>query len=278
MTMTIITKSTGERVPFSEKKLRASLARTGAKQAMIDHITANVVRQLRSGMPSSELYKLVVRELRKEARHIAHRYHLRDGLLKLGPAGFKFEQYVASILNATGYRAHVPKDELRGRCVRHEIDVVAEKDGRHVAIEAKFRNKFDDDVDLKDTMATYARYLDLLDGAKDGKCQKFSELWIVTNGRFSDRAAAFGTCRGIRLIGWHGAKESLAAMVDHAALYPITVVDTLRSWELDNLAKHDLLLCRQIAKADPRSLAKRTGMEPARAAKVIGTCQLIVDG
>lgn len=274
----LITKSTGERVRFDEKKLRSSLARTGAKPPMVDHIVANVKGRLHDGSTTKELYRVVMQELRKEARHIAHRYHLRTGLLKLGPAGFKFEKYVASILTAYGYAAVVPEKDIRGLCVNHEIDVLADKGNEHVVIEAKFRNSFADDVDLKDTMATYARYLDLLDGGKAGTCKKFNQLWIVTNGRFSDRAHQFGTCKGIRLVGWSGGEHPLANMVDHAALYPITVLDNLRSWELDNLATSNLMLCREVADAKPDRIVKKTGMDLARAEKMIAACKMIVRG
>ncbi len=273
----LITKSNGERVPFNERKLRSSLARTGAKQPMIDHILANVKQRLHKGSTTKELYRIVTQELRKEARHIGHRYHLRTGLLKLGPAGFKFEKYVASILAAYGYVTTIPEKEIRGYCVKHELDVIAEKSGKRVVIEAKFRNDFNDDVDLKDTMATYARYLDLLDGGKAGTCDVFHQLWIVTNGRFSDRAHQFGVCKGIRMVSWNGPKEhSLAAMVDHAALYPITVLENLRSWELDNLATNDLMLCREVAHAKPASLAKKVGMDIGRAEKMIRDCKMII--
>lgn len=273
-----IIKSTGERAPFSERKLRASLERTGAKQPMVDHIIDNVKKQLRDGLTTKELYRIVLRELRKEASHIAHRYHLRSGLLRLGPAGFKFEKYVASILSAYGYKAHLPKNDLEGLCVRHEVDVVATKDGKRIMIEAKFRNRFSDVVNLKDTLATYARFLDLREGAKAGLDAGFDEVWIVTNGRFSDRAEQFGACKDMQMIGWNHPTRSLARMVDHASLYPITVLESLKSWELDALASQDLMLCRDIANADVGKLAGRTRMERRRVEKMVDTCKRIVSG
>ena len=46
------------------------------------------------------------------------------------------------------------------------------------------------------------RYLDLLDGAAQQHCPRFDAFWIVTNGKFSDRAATYGTCKRMPLIGW----------------------------------------------------------------------------
>ena len=70
---------------------------------------------------------------------LACRYGLRDALGKLGPAGFLFEQYLAALLARTGYTTELP-DEFHGACVQHEVDVVAHKQGKTYAIEAKFRN------------------------------------------------------------------------------------------------------------------------------------------
>jgi hypothetical protein len=273
-----ITKANGESVEFRPAKIRETLKRIGAKPETIEHVIVNVTKGITEGMTTREVFAVVRRELRKEDRCLSHRYNLRKGLLKLGPAGFKFEKYVAAILQAYEYKTEIPKDELIGLCVRHEVDVVATSTSRVIMIEAKFRNRFDDTVTLKDAMATWARLIDLREGAKAGKkTPKFDEAWIVTNGRFSDRAHQFGVCKGMQLIGWSTEESSLARMVDHAALYPITVIDDLRQWELDGLEKKGYVLCREIAGKKPEALARQTGIAADRAAKIVADCKEIVN-
>jgi len=143
-------------------------------------------------------------------------------------------------------------------------------------IEAKFRNAFEDIVILKDVMATWARYIDLRDGYRAGKCPRFDGVWIITNGRFSDRAWKFGICRKMRLTGWKAGEPSLGAMVDHTTLYPITVLEGLRQDEIDSLARKDYLLCREIATMSPDALARRTGIPQDRTRKLITSCQLVI--
>ncbi len=264
-----IVKLNGQRVKYDRGHIRETLLRVKAKPELVDHIMRNVERQMYDGMTTGELFALVHRELHKENRCLAHRYNLRAGLLKLGPAGFNFEKYVASILQAYQYDARLPEKELPGLCVNHEVDVIANKGHHCIMIEAKFRNRFDDTVTLKDVMATWARYLDLREGLKnEDTCPRFNELWIVTNGRFSDRARQFGVCKGLHLIGWSATEWSLAQMVDHAALYPITVIDGLRQWELDRFAKAGLMLCREVADKSPEAVARILGVPPERAAKI----------
>lgn len=271
-----IRKRSGELVEYNPNKIRKTLKRAGAKKEMIEQILEQVDRYTRDGITTRELYRVVKRELKKEARHIAHRYNLRSSLIRLGPAGYKFEKFIASILRAYQYDAENPRNELRGLCVRHEIDVIARKDSKTTMIEAKFRNKFGDSVNLKDTMATWARYLDLLDAAKTNLCEHFDEVWIVTNGRFSDRAHQFGVCKGMRMVGWNSREKSLAHMVDHATLYPITVLEHLRQWELDRFAARDLMLCREVATRDPDKLAKMLNLPIQRAKRIVADCQGVV--
>jgi hypothetical protein len=274
-----IIKSNGDKVPFSADKVRASIRRTGADEAIIETVLENIEKQVHEGMTTAKLHHVVLNELKKESTCFACRYNLREAILKLGPAGFKFEKYVSSILNAYNYDARVPEDEFEGSCTRHEIDVIAKKSGRTIFIEAKFRNNYKDSVNLKDTMATWARFLDLVDGAAIGKCPHFDEVWIVTNARFSDRAKQFGVCKGMHMIGWgFPAERSFAGMVDFNSLYPITVLDGLKQSELDAFSDQGILLCREVANKDAQEIAGKIGIETARAQKVIEMCVDVVSG
>jgi len=271
-----IVKSNGQRVEYDPEKIRVTLKRAGATGLLIDQIVGSVTDRVRDGMTTRQVFTLVRKELRRTNRRLAHRYNLRNALLKLGPAGFKFEKYVASILAAYQYKVTLPPDEIPGMCVDHEVDVIAEKNGRAAMIEAKFRNRFGDTVNLKDTMATWSAFLDLAEGCKNGKCQKFDEVWIVTNGKFSERALQFGVCRGIRMVGWGGDEHSLARLVDHATLYPITILDDLRAWELEGFSENNLMLCREIADRDPGELAGQVKIEDDRAKRIVNACRDVI--
>lgn len=274
-----ITKAGGEVVEFNPEKIAETLRRIGAKDDLVHHVISRVKLQVKDGMSTKEVYAIVRKELHSENRCIAHRYNLRRGLLRLGPAGFKFEKYVASILKAYQYEVEIPVDDLAGLCVSHEVDVVARSPSRIIMIEAKFRNRFDDTVTLKDSLATWARLIDLREGAKAGKkCPYFDEAWIVTNGKFSDRAMQFGVCKGMQLIGWSGDDQSLPRMVDHAALYPITVLEKVHQWELEKFAAKDLMLCSEIAGGKPKTIADRTGIPIDRINSIIDTCKEVMQG
>ncbi|OGL73937.1 hypothetical protein A3C96_02680 [Candidatus Uhrbacteria bacterium RIFCSPHIGHO2_02_FULL_60_10] len=269
MAVILIVKTDGTRLKYDPNRIRATLKRIRAKNEVVDHIVQNVTKQVHDGMTTMALFDLIRRELRKEDHCLSHRYNLRVGLQKLGPAGFLFEKYIAAVMRAYDYDAKLPEQDLRGQCVDHEVDVVAHKQGRCVMIEAKFRNRFEDTVTLKDVLATWARFLDLAEGNRTGHCPKFDEVWIVTNGRFSDRARQFGVCKDIRLVGWGPDEQSLTRLIDHAVVYPITVLDDLRKWELEKLFHREILLCKDLAARKPGAIAKLLGVSLVRAEKIV---------
>lgn len=270
-----IVKSSGESEIFNPEKLRGSLKRAGTPAGLIDRVTHAVTERVKNGDSTKRVAALVNEQLRRESMASLYRYTLHDALLKLGPAGFKFEKYVGSIMEAYGYEVEYPP-ELHGACVDQEVDIVARKDGRTIMIEAKFRNDFQYFVRLKDTMATWARFQDLNEGAAAGRCPHFNEVWIVTNGRISSRSEKFGACKGIRLLGWNYPKaSSFASYVDHTALYPVTVLHELSPRELERLSERNLMLCRQLSDMTPKRLARSAKISAGRAGKIVDACKLI---
>jgi hypothetical protein len=269
-------KSQGNLTEFNPAKVRGTLQRAGATPEVIAAVLRAVEARIVDGMTTKELFSIIRSELKRADRPTAQRYNLRDGLLRLGPAGFRFEQYVAAVLSAYQYETVIPEHDLVGLCVNHEIDVVARKDGKTVMIEAKFRNRFGDSVNLKDVMSTWARFGDLLDGAAAGKCERFDECWVVTNGRFSESALQFGTCKGMHLVGWGPGEHSFARLVDHAFVYPITVLDYLRLYEIEKLSDAGLMLCSDVAGRDAAALAEDLRLDPARVRRMVTDCRRLV--
>lgn len=272
-----IVKSTGETENFNREKLRGGLRRAGVPGHLVDRVSNAVAERVKNGTTTRQIAGLVNDQLKRESRAYSYRYTLREGLLKLGPAGFQFEKYFGAIMSAYGYETSYPA-ELHGACVDHEVDIMAKKDGKTIMVEAKFRNDFDYFVKLRDVMAAWTRFQDLNDGAKLGKCPKFDSLWIVTNGKISSRSMKFGECKGIRLLGWNYPKdESIAHFVDHAALYPITVLHDLTPGELSNLSDGNLMLCRDIALRTPKQLARAAKLKAGRAESILHSCRMVID-
>lgn len=272
-----IRKNNGKLVPFDEQRIFQSLSRTGVSEQIAQEVVKKVKKSLRPKMTTDAIYDIVREELKQLAPAASARYRLRSSLLRLGPAGFHFEKYVASILTAYGYKTELPY-ELQGACVTHEVDVIAEKDGRRMFIEAKFRNNFDDVVNIKDTMSTWSRFLDLVEGARLGLCPHFDEAWIVTNARFTKHSLNFGHCKNMVMVGWNHPKERpFASMVDLTTLYPITVLEDLKQNEIDAFLSKEISLCREVIDFAPSTLSKKTKLPLTRVKEIQKSCQQIIE-
>ena len=267
-----IQKSNGIKEEYNPSKVRASLERAGTQKEVIDSIITALEAKVKNGMTTKELYA-IVRELLKEHQPAAAaRYNLRDGIMRLGPAGYHFEKYVASVLAAYGYETELP-DTYQGACVTHEVDVIAKKDGRSIFIEAKFRHDFNDKINIKDTMSTWTRFLDLVDGSKLHLCPHFDEAWIVTNARFTDQSLQFGHCKNMKLVGWkHPEERSFEQMIDINALYPITILE-LSNEEISEFAKAGIMLCGEVFKLGKEVLSSKLSASDSRLDEIIEICK-----
>ncbi|MCX6800326.1 MAG: DNA alkylation repair protein [Candidatus Falkowbacteria bacterium] len=253
-----ILKRSGHREEFSIQKLIRGLVRSGADESLANRIAHKVGQNIKGEYSSQNIYELAKRYLKNSHPVVGARYSLREAIMRLGPAGYDFEKYVMLILREYGYETYLP-EILHGECVTHEVDVVAEKDGKRIIIECKLRNEYSIYINIRDTMAAWARYMDLKEGAKIGKCIKIDELWIMTNTRFSEDALHYGGCKNMKLISWNTPTEMpLPVYIDEKKLYPVTILASIKRYHLIALSKCDILLIKQLVEYRFSELIKLT--------------------
>ncbi|HLG40984.1 MAG TPA: restriction endonuclease [Chitinophagaceae bacterium] len=260
----LITKASGKQVEFSAAKLRASLEKSGANDETINTIVTQVKAQLYDGIPSKTIYQTAFELLKQSSHPFAAKYKLKQAIMELGPAGYAFEIFIGEILKYQGFRTEVGVI-VRGHCVNHEIDVVAEKDEKHFMVECKYHNHKGTVCDVKIPLYIQARFKDVEMHWKSlpGHGTKFHQGWLVTNTRFSDDAIQYGICAGLHLVGWNFPhRGSLREQIDVSGLYPITCLNTLTSWDKQILLKNKIVLCREICN-NPKILTVN-GIEVSR--------------
>jgi hypothetical protein len=251
----IITKASGEKEPFTKNKLRQSLLRAGATGELADQIVQDIQTNLTKGMSTKLIYKRAHKLLSKFSRPSAGRYHLKTGIMELGPSGFPFETYLSEILKHRGYQVQVGKI-VEGKCVRHEVDVIAEKDDQHFMVECKYHNSPGMVCDVKIPLYIQARFKDVEARWKEiqGHGEKFHQGWVVTNTRFTSDAITYGTCTGLNLVSLDFPQQgSLRDMIEETGLYPLTCLTSLTQREKKSLLEKRIVLCREICQ-DPKQL------------------------
>jgi hypothetical protein len=243
-----VVKSSGQTVKFSIDKLKASLRRSGADDPTIQKIIDIVRDELYQGISTKEIYNRAFSLLKKKKSVFASKYKLKKAIYELGPTGFPFEKFVGAVLEYSGYEVLIGQI-LNGKCVTHEVDVVARKNGQNIVAECKFHGIEGRNCDVKVPLYINSRYRDILEFNKDLTNKKDSpnEGWVITNTRFTKDALDYGKCVGLYLLSWDFPEgNSLKDRIDRLGLYPITVSTLLTKREKEFLLSRDVVLCGQL--------------------------------
>jgi len=179
-------------------------------------------------MPTYEIYKMAFEALIEIRPGAAARFGLKNALIKLGPDGYPFETFMGSLLKGRGYSTHL-RQMLRGKCIQHEIDVVAsrgEYEGHKrtkFIVECKFHNSPHFECHIQSALYSWARFLDVHAGNPE-----IDSVWLATNTKFSRDVVAYSDCVGLKLLGWSfPVEESIQVRIEENKLYPITVIGNL---------------------------------------------------
>jgi hypothetical protein len=248
MTIQVI-KGNGERVLFDPEKLKQALALSGAEIAEQEKITSQVESKLFDGIHTQKIYQMAFDLLKKESHKIAGRYSLKNAIMEMGPTGFPFEIYVGKILETMGYEVETGVF-VQGKCIQHEVDVIARKPGEMIMIECKFHMDSSANSGVQVPLYVQSRYLDVKASWEKqyGKDIRYRG-GVVTNTRFSDDAMNYGKCAGLVLISWnYPADTGLKYWIDKTRLHPVTCLLSLTKKEKQFLLEKEIVLCNQLNK------------------------------
>jgi len=272
-----VKKASGKKEPFSENKLRSSLARAGASRQAIDRVIARIKKEDREVYSTGRIFNHAYTVLKRDKKIVAMRYSLRRAVMELGPSGFPFEKFVGEIFRAQGYDVKVGVI-IQGACVEHEVDIFAKKNHRHIIVECKFHNENGIRSDVKVALYVRARFEDL-----KKKCnttvthEDIHEGWLVTNTKLTSQAIEYGNCVGMKVIGWNYPKGgSLEDLIIASKVHPLTCLSTLSKKRKAALFENGVVLCRDIEKHV--DVLHALGMGEKEIASVVEEARLVRDG
>jgi hypothetical protein len=240
-----VVKANGDIEPFRGEKLMQSLVRSGASKDVAEGVLNAIEKSLKEGMSTASIYRRAFTLLHHREKTAALRYSLRKALTELGPSGFPFESFLMELFREQGYE--VKKDQIiKGKCVKHEVDIVATNKEKHVLAEIKFHNERGIKTDLKVALYVSARFEDI--PSIDGEGHK-REGWLITNTKFSSSAIQYGMCKNFTLIGWNfPSKGNLKDMIEESGLHPLTCLSSLTKSQKNAFLSRDVVLCRDVLK------------------------------
>lgn len=259
----IVRKTSGREEVFNEDKLYKSLIRSGASKKLANSVISKVHSKLKSGMTTHQIRKQAYQMLKRESKRLAADYRLNRAILELGPDGFLFERFIAGLLDAKGYKTETNVVK-KGKCVNHEIDILAEKDHRRIFIECKFHNALERTNDVKVALYVWARWKDL----EANPDVNIDEFWLISNTKFSKDAIDYANCSGLNIIGENLPNhQAISRFVSETGMHPLTCLSSIRKSQKNLLIKEGKLFARDLLE-DPKVLSK-IGLADASLFRVI---------
>ena len=264
-----IVKYSGDVVPFDVNKLINSIRRAQASEELIQQIVEQVEDQIYDGITTKKIYQMAFKILKGKSRVSASKYKLKKALMELGPSGFPFEKLVGKLLEYEGFATKVGVI-VQGKCVQHEIDVIAKKDDTHYMIECKYHSDQGRFCNVKIPLYIHSRFLDVEKQweRQKGHEDKLHRGGVFTNTRFTTDAVQYGKCVGLLLTSWdYPMGNGLKDRIDKLGLHPLTALTTLTKAEKTKLLDTGIVLCKELH--EKPVILKQIGIDKKRHKKIL---------
>jgi hypothetical protein len=244
----LVRKHSGEHQPFSEDKLISSILRSGATEEIAGIVLREIGPDLHDGITTREIYRKAFQILRRIMRSVAARYSIKNAIMELGPSGYPFEKFTGEIFRKQGFVVKTGQI-VQGKCIQHEMDVIAEKGKLTVMAECKYGNDQSKISSVQVPLYVNSRMKDIEAAWRTHPENqgKIFQGWIFTNTRFSSDAEAYGTCAGLRLVSWSFPENNnLRYLVEKYALFPVTALTRLNRKQKEVLLAKDIILAENL--------------------------------
>jgi predicted nucleic acid-binding protein len=256
----LVKKADGSLQLFNKEKIVRTCLRMGANKQVAYEVAEKVERRMYDGMSTAKILQMIFQFMRRHRPGVRSLFDLRKGL-SLMVSKPEFEVFVQVLLAHNGFEV-TPNQLLDGRCVKHEVDAIARKNGVTFFVEAKHHANYHTPTGLDESRIARAVLEDVIEGYALGKGNlKIDRAMIVTNTRYSDHAIQYGKCRGILQIGW-GSPTGLGLqdMIEGNNLLPLSCLRDLNIDARAKLANSGIVLFEQVIEEDTAGLARKTGL------------------
>ncbi|MDD5221488.1 MAG: hypothetical protein WC309_00970 [Candidatus Paceibacterota bacterium] len=276
MSKLYVTNSRGELEPFSFRKVWSSARRAGAPSKVATQIALTIQNEATNGIKTGEIFRKVKEMLIGYDYTSALRFNLKEAIKKLGPSGFPFEKFMAEVFYNLGYHTSL-NQQIRGKCVSHEIDFIAENDSEIIIAECKYRISSGERVDVKNCLSNYAKFLDLKEGYFKNSKKPLS-MFLITNAKFTNQAIKYGKCVGLELLGWrYPADGGIETMVESQDLYPVTILPSFKGILTNMLSSHGTMLVKDILNVNVDKLAKHVDVPKSKLLPLIDEAKILME-
>ncbi len=273
----MVVKADGRQEPFKREKLLRSARQMGASPEVAERVVRLVEEQVFDGILTSELARLLQRELRRVPSLARYGINLRESLALIRPYP-DFEVFIRGLLKLTGYKVQAG-GIWAGRCGEHEIDGVLRRGRENTVLEVKHHSNYHTQTGLDVVRIARAILEDFQEGYKRGVTSlKFTKYRIVSNTKLSPQAERYASCRGLGFTGWSTpANESLNALVLKHRFYPITFLRGLSTAEHRQFSIARIYTLNDLLVKPLRTIASSTGLTQKRLSTLVRRARHAID-
>jgi len=244
----LIRKVSGEDELFLDEKLKRSLLNTGASHKLANYVVSEIHNWIKPGYTTSMIFRMAESLLEKKNSVCAIRYRLKNAMLEMGPSGYPFEILMGLLFEEDGFNCEVGII-MNGKCITHEMDVIATRNSEKYLVECKYHKDQDKNVSIQVPLYVNSRVNDIVDVLKkEEPYKKFTFTpWVITNTRFSTDSIDYSKCNGIELLSWNYPEgRGLKELLHKHKLYPITILNSISFQDKDALLEKGIVSVKQL--------------------------------
>jgi hypothetical protein len=273
--MIYVTKADGSKQPFDKQKIINTCLRLQATPEQAQSIADKIEARAYDGIPTKKILQMVFQYMKKYRPAIGYQIDLKQAIAMLRSKP-DFEIFVAKLFEAMGYEVETNLI-IQGKCIEHEIDVVARKGNEIILVEVKHHVNHHTYSGLDVFLQLNSTLEDLKLGYESGKNNfKFTKAILICNTKVSDHARRYALCRGLEFIAWKFPPEKgLERLIEDYKLYPITFLKEIERNEAYKLADVGIVTVKQLLD-DAEKISRKSGISKNRVLQLQKAAKIVL--
>jgi len=274
--MIYVTKADGSKQLFDKQKIINTCLRLQATPQQAQSIADRIEARVYDGIPTRKILQMIFQYMEKYRPAIGHQIDLKQAIAMLRSRP-DFEIFISKIFEALGYKVDTNLI-IQGKCIEHEIDIVARKEQETILIEVKHHVNHHTYSGLDVFLQLNSTLEDLREGYEVGKNNiKFDKAILICNTKVSEHAKKYALCRGLEFIAWKFPPDrGLERIIEELKLYPITFLREIDRDEIYKLADAGIVTLRQLLE-DVNKISGKSGISKNRILQLQKAVKIILE-
>ncbi|MCS7123134.1 MAG: hypothetical protein RMJ17_00965 [Candidatus Aenigmarchaeota archaeon] len=252
--MIYVTKADGSKQLFDKQKIILTCINLGLKYEQAIDVSNEIEKKIYDGIHTRKILQMIFKIASNYKPNLKHRIDLRESISLLRPKP-DFEKFVSLILKELGYEIQTNLI-IPGKCVEHEIDIVAVNKEEYLLVEVKHHVNPHTIVPIDVFLEVNSVFEDIKEGFYLKKHSfNFTNIFVICNTKISSNAVKYAICKNIKVLAWkYPIEKGLEKLIEEKKLYPITILKDIEIEEAYKLFDIGILTLKQLLSRDSKEI------------------------